>query len=251
MLQVRDMCLGMGKPKICVPLTAATLVELCAEVKDARDSKADFVEWRADYFDTSFGVGIPQALKAIREDLGNMPLLFTYRTSAEGGGREIGKEEYQRVNRESMLSGCLDLIDIELTCGDGMCRDMIEAARQCKVITVLSSHDFNRTPTHGEMLSRMRKAVALGGDIPKIAVTPQSPADVITLLSVGEQFARENPDHLHITISMGKLGEISRVSGEFFASAFSFASLGRPTAPGQLSVADLHTILEILHKSES
>ena len=46
---------------------------------------------------------------------------------------------------------------------------------------------------------------------------------------------------------MGKLGVISRISGELFGSALTFGSAKKASAPGQLEVTALQQILQILH----
>ena len=51
-----------------------------------------------------------------------------------------------------------------------------------------------------------------------------------------------------ITISMGKKGMISRMSGEVFGSCLTFASGIKASAPGQIEAKDLKSSLEIIHK---
>ncbi|MDI4751558.1 type I 3-dehydroquinate dehydratase, partial [Salmonella enterica subsp. enterica serovar Anatum] len=42
-------------------------------------------------------------------------------------------------------------------------------------------------------------------------------------------------------------GVISRLAGEVFGSAATFGAVKKASAPGQISVADLRTVLTILH----
>lgn len=58
--------------------------------------------------------------------------------------------------------------------------------------------------------------------IVKLAVMPQNYKDVLNLLDVTAQFREENPDTPVITMSMGSLGGISRISGETFGSCVIF-----------------------------
>lgn len=60
----------------------------------------------------------------------------------------------------------------------------------------------------------LEKMCAGGADIVKLAVMPQNYKDVLNLLDVTAQFREENPDTPVITMSMGSLGGISRISGE-------------------------------------
>ncbi len=47
-------------------------------------------------------------------------------------------------------------------------------------------------------------------------------------------------------ISMGKAGRLSRVVAPLFGSCITYASIGEPTAPGQLSVSNVKSVLEVL-----
>ena len=50
-----------------------------------------------------------------------------------------------------------------------------------------------------------------------------------------------------VTMSMGGLGAVSRVSGAVFGSALTFATAGgAPSAPGQLPVERVRAMLELL-----
>ena len=44
-------------------------------------------------------------------------------------------------------------------------------------------------------------------------------------------------------------GVISRLCGEVFGSALTFGAAGKASAPGQMGVEDLKTVLALLHKS--
>ena len=49
-----------------------------------------------------------------------------------------------------------------------------------------------------------------------------------------------------ITMSMGALGMVSRVSGQVFGSAATFGSAGTASAPGQVPVVELRKMLATL-----
>ena len=89
----------------------------------------------------------------------------------------------------------------------------------------------------------------LGADIPKIAVMPQNKKDVLILLSATREMSEEHADRPIITMSMAGTGVISRLCGEVFGSALTFGAAGKASAPGQMGVEDLKTVLELLHKS--
>ena len=47
-------------------------------------------------------------------------------------------------------------------------------------------------------------------------------------------------------MSMGKLGRLSRFAGDLMGSSWTFASLDNASAPGQISLADMRKIREVL-----
>lgn len=50
-----------------------------------------------------------------------------------------------------------------------------------------------------------------------------------------------------VTMSMGQLGVISRITGELTGSAMTFASVQKASAPGQINVSDMQMLLEAIH----
>ena len=113
------------------------------------------------------------------------------------------------------------------------------------VPVILSSHDFRKTPEPEELLLRLRTMERLGAGIAKLAVMPKSEKDVLALLAA----TREAADTVScpvITMSMGAMGVISRVSGRLTGSCMTFGSAGRASAPGQLPAGTLSEILEML-----
>jgi 3-dehydroquinate dehydratase-1 len=88
----------------------------------------------------------------------------------------------------------------------------------------------------------------VGADVLKIAVTPTSPADVATLLAATAQAAAQAERPI-LTISMGRLGLVSRVAAETFGSCATFAMVGSPSAPGQIPADVLAPALDLFARS--
>ena len=188
-------------------------------------------------------------MKALRDVLGDTPILFTFRTSKEGGEKAIETDAYVELNRKAANTGLIDLVDIEAFTGDDAVKAVVETAHECGVKVVASNHDFHKTPAKDEIVSRLRKMQDLGADIPKIAVMPENKKDVLTLLAATEEMAAEYADRPIITMSMSGTGVISRLCGEVFGSALTFGAVGKASAPGQMGAEDLQTVLGLLHKS--
>ena len=249
-VKVRNIKIGEGIPKICVPIVARTNEALIAEANHIKNIKVDVVEWRIDYHqDVEDLDKIIASLTLLRGEIGNLPLLVTFRSKKEGGEKEITTTYYKELNHAIIKSGKADLIDIELFTGDEIVRALVDEAHQNNVKVVMSNHDFHKTPTKEEIINRLCKMQHLGADLPKIAVMPQNTADVLTLLTATNEMVKEHADRPIITMSMSGLGVISRISGEIFGSALTFGAAKEVSAPGQLAVDQLEKVLNIMHKA--
>ena len=247
---VRNVKIGEGIPKICVPIVGVTKEDIVHEAKTFKDIPVDVVEWRVDWFEHAFNIEkVKEVLVELRAALEDTPLLFTFRTSKEGGEKAIKPKTYAALNKAASATGNVDLIDVEAFTGDEVVKDIIEAAHKAGVKVVASNHDFDKTPEQADIVGRLCKMQELGADIPKIAVMPQSKKDVITLLAATEEMVREHADRPIITMSMAGTGVISRLCGEVFGSALTFGAAKKASAPGQMGVNDLETVLNLLHKS--
>ena len=249
-VKVRNIEIGAGIPKICVPIVGVTREEILAAAENIKSTKADVVEWRVDWYEDIFDFTKTEAtMQALREVLGEMPILFTFRTSKEGGEKAIETETYVELNQNAAKTGLVDLVDVEAFTGDDVVKAVAEIAHENGVKVIASNHDFHKTPAKEEIVSRLRKMQELGADIPKIAVMPQNKKDVLTLLAATEEMVSEYADRPIITMSMSGTGVISRLCGEVFGSALTFGAVGKVSAPGQMGIEDLTTVLGLLHKS--
>ena len=249
-VKVRNIEIGAGIPKICVPIVGVTREEILAAAENIKSTKADVVEWRVDWYEDIFDFTKTEAtMQALREVLGEMPILFTFRTSKEGGEKAIETEAYVELNQNAAKTGLVDLVDVEAFTGDDAVKAVVEIAHENGVKVIASNHDFHKTPEKEEIVSRLRKMQELGADIPKIAVMPQNKKDVLTLLAATEEMVSEYADRPIITMSMSGTGVISRLCGEVFGSALTFGAVVKVSAPGQMGIEDLTTVLGLLHKS--
>lgn len=243
-VKVRNVTFGEGLPKICIPITDSNLEDLGQSVETLKKAPYDFVEWRADFYQGIEDNEIRfKAMTFIREQLAETPVLFTVRTSTEGGKLEISTEDYIKLNCDVIKSGLVDLVDVELNRGDDTMKEIIKCAQENGVKIIGSLHDNNATPAKEQIIHHLSQMQALGADIVKCAVMPQSARDVMTLLDASLTMKEQHPDTPLITMSMGKQGVISRVCGSTFGSAVTFGTAGRASAPGQLPADLLATFL--------
>ena len=245
---IRGCCIGAGRPKIIIPIvehTEAAILETAAQFSTLR---ADCVEWRVDLFEGAKDLGaIAHCAAKLRVALKDKLLLVTFRTKAEGGHAALTHEEYLRFIRTVLDTDCADLIDIEFFTAGADLPQLIADAHTAGAAVVCSSHDFLKTPPKAELVSRMVQMQQAGADLPKLAVMPQSRADVLELLSATAEMADNHPETPVITMSMGALGAVSRLCGEALGSAMTFANPGQASAPGQVSLDVVNEVLDALH----
>ncbi|KKK34429.1 3-dehydroquinate dehydratase [Mesobacillus campisalis] len=247
-LTVRGVVIGTGMPKVCVPLTGKSISELREEAALIKSVDADMVEWRADFFnDIEEFEEVMAALTVIRSSLPEIPLIFTFRSSKEGGEKELSLEGYVKLNERVTESGLVDFIDVELFSDEGTVKRLVKTAHENRVLVIVSTHDFEKTPPKEEILYRLRKAQELGADLPKIAVMPKDASDVLTLLEASHMMSTQYADRPIVAISMAGTGMVSRLSGELFGSALTFATAKKASAPGQMPAAELKKVLSLLH----
>ena len=220
--------LGEGKPKIIVPLVGRTKEEIIQEAEFVATVDCDIVEWRIDFYEDILDFSAAaQFSKQVKKIL-NKPLLVTFRTKQEGGELALSDEKYFEMYRVLLNEGSFEL------------------AHEKNKKIIMCNHDFDKTPAKEVIIERLCKMQELGADICKIAVMPQTTADVITLLDATQEMYHKHADRPLITMSMGSLGVVSRVSGATFGSSATFGAAKKASAPGQVSVDELRSILEVL-----
>ena len=249
-VKVRNTVIGEGMPKICIPIVGTDKEGILKEARAITELPADVVEWRVDWFDDVFDFSkVEDVLRELREVLGDLALLMTFRTSKEGGEKAIDAADYAELNIKAAETGLVDMVDVEVFTGDDIVKQIVEGAHAAGVKVVASNHDFDKTPDKDDIVGRLRKMQDLGADIPKIAVMPQNKKDVLTLLAATEEMASEYADRPIVTMSMAGTGVISRLSGEVFGSALTFGAAAKASAPGQMGAVELKEALTLLHNA--
>jgi len=97
-------------------------------------------------------------------------------------------------------------------------------------------------------VAKFLHAEQLGADVAKLAVMPRDLDDVLTLLCATREASKKLRIPL-ISMSMGPYGAMTRLFGWTFGSALTFAVGASSSAPGQVPIEDLNTVLHILQKS--
>ena len=256
--------IGDGYPKICVPIVAGSEEDVFADAQRIVDEAArceaeyegkrlDIIEFRADYFDmvTNKTVLI-ETLKKVKEIIGERLLLFTYRSEEEGGNLRHDRAEnmIDDIYEWVIEKEAADIIDIELLQGNYYVVRTASKAHDKGIKVIMSYHNFEETPHDDEIIEKLRNMEVLGADILKIAVMPKNEFDVRRLMELNEyaitgKLKGYPITHPVVTMSMGDIGKVSRISGKKTGSAITFAYVGEESAPGQLNLEEMFKELQL------
>ncbi|MCR5837125.1 MAG: type I 3-dehydroquinate dehydratase [Lachnospiraceae bacterium] len=250
---VRNVEIENGNAKICVPVCGKNKETIIDEAKTVVDMNPDLVEFRCDIYDVDrFDVSgvddnylkcVETILSELRNIIGNIPLIFTFRTLSEGGNKDISDEDYKALNNMVAKTGLADLIDVETYSKKDFAEELIGEIHKEGVKVVASYHDFEKTPDAKTIENILQKMNELGGDICKIAVMPNCEEDVEILINASKR-ASEILAKPIITMSMGESGAVTRVCAPLTGTSVTFAKGVNASAPGQISCGVLRELLE-------
>lgn len=216
-----------SQTKIAIPIFQKNCKDVIEVANDCIDKGADILEFRIDALENPKISEIKSAIDEI-----NFPIIATNRIQSEGGSFRGTEEE-----RFNILYECCDIVDyvdIELQSRD----EYINKIHDTGVTTIISYHDFEKTPNLNEITYIVEKEQELG-DIAKVAFMPQNLEDTLTILAVLSHC--ENT----IAISMGELGSYTRVMASKFNSPITFAAGTDVTAPGQIDIETMKVLLNM------
>ena len=203
--------------KLVVSVMPKSLEE-AQEIDVSRYEDADIIEWRADFL--------------AKDDILNVaPAIFE-------------KSDYEYVALIKEVAGFYqpDYIDFEYFSHKGKFEEMLEFPN-----LVLSYHNFEETPEN--MMEILSELTSLTPKVVKVSVMAHNEQDVLDLMNYTRGFKTLNPEQDFVTISMGKVGKISRIAADLTGSSWSFASQDMASAPGQISLSNMKKIQEILNEN--
>ena len=245
-IRIRNLELGQGRPKICALVIGETEEEIMDLAVRSNTAACDMVEFRADHFADVLEIDKLRALLARLRETIKKPMIFTFRRVEEGGKTQTSIRYYTDVLKMVALGGYAEILDVERAVVEDDA-SLIPMLKEMGVHIVLSQHDFNSTPTQSEILKTLLLMQKMGADIIKVAYMPNTKKDVLALINATEEMTSNYSSCPVVAISMGHLGMITRILGEFTESAISFASITRASAPGQVNIDNLKTVLDVIH----
>ncbi len=221
--------------KLCLSLTGSTLSR-DLEILEKYRKYVDVAELRADFLDPDERLNIRRF-----PELAGIPVILTIRRDIDGGNYVGG--EASRITLFSMGLAFAEAdrrknfayIDIE---SDLNVPSLEEAARTFGTKIIRSVHNFQGVDP--DLSRRLRDLCRTGDEIAKMAVMPQSMADVLRVY----QAAKETRDIEKILICMGHIGVNTRILADYMGSHLTYSSVKGeedlpPAAPGHLDPKEL------------
>ena len=140
-----------SQTKIAIPIFQKDCKDVIEVARDCIDKGADVLEFRIDALKNPDVGEIRNTIKEI-----DFPIIATNRINTEGGSFKGTEEE--RIDILYQCTDLVDYVDIELQCDD----EYINKIHDTGVKTIVSYHDFEKTPDLNEILYIVEKEQELG-----------------------------------------------------------------------------------------
>uniref|UniRef100_A0A7N0TG59 shikimate dehydrogenase (NADP(+)) n=1 Tax=Kalanchoe fedtschenkoi TaxID=63787 RepID=A0A7N0TG59_KALFE len=216
---------------LCTPLMGSTVDQMLLEMRKAKEVGADLVEIRLDCL-TNFSP--PQDLEILIKQC-PLPTLATYRPIWEGGRYEGDEAKRQDALRLAVKLGA-SYVDIELQVADEFISS-IHPRKPEHVKVIVSSYNFQNTPSAEVLGNLVARIQATGADIAKVVTTALDITDVARIFQLTAH--SQIPT---IGLVMGERGLISRLLSPKYGGFLTYGALddaGATSAPGQPTAKDL------------
>jgi len=256
-IKINDTMIGDEKVKICVPISACDFSELEAELEYAFNNPCDIIELRYDYFTAIISEqcdaykqrhtgNVLSEIKKKQEEFKKQNkmkrdklTLFTFRTKLEGGLGTDANDEYYNINEQAILSGQIDIVDVEFTKDQSLVDRLIKLAHEHDVKVIISKHYFEKSLSKDEQIELLMRMQETGADILKLATMVSDEKTALDVISAAKEMFEKHAKAPFVTIGMGEYGKITRYIEPFYGSAITYAKGLKATAPGQMSVSEL------------
>lgn len=220
--------LKLDRPRVCFCISPG------GKIKESEYGAADLLEYRADLARISSPGMLKKEMRMLKHH--ESPIILTNRRKEEGGGFQ-GDDE-KRLHLMHELMGEADVIDLELASCRSRGKHVLDEAVEIGLKTIISHHDFEKTPEKKEIKDLLGKQLEIG-DVAKAAFKTNEKRDILQIYEACLEVSEENPGQAVIAIPMGN--PLGRITGALFKSRILYAG---EVAKGQLSAVKTSEILE-------
>lgn len=211
-------------------------------------SLCDVLEIRLDTFETSSWLNL---LQSINQNFPETPVLITCRLDRDGGYWKASQSKERTLEIEKLLTqtenlkvniDCLDF-ELEEVSNLGTIKNLLKSQN---TELLLSHHNFESSYTQKQLQEKHNQMLSLGADSTKFALMYQSGSDI----TEAQNFVKSQPSQLKACFGMGELGRQSRLLHPIIGkncATWTYGFVGDPpSAPGQISISEMHTFFKEL-----
>jgi len=154
----------------------------------------------------------------------------------QGNGLKISEGKRLKIYKD--VIAYVDYVDVEIR--SSIVKNIIMAARERHKKVILSYHNFSKTPSYNTLKKIYNQGKRLKPDIIKFATKVNSSSELFTLLSFTYNYSKKLP----LIITPMGVSFIERLIPLYLGSLFTYISLEKKTASGQISYRDIKKLDE-------
>jgi 3-dehydroquinate dehydratase-1 len=184
-------------------------------------------------------------VKLISVEFPETLLLITCRLERDGGSWPSKKSKERSFAIKALLDLCfeegveVDYLDFEIE-EVGELHIIKPILEKANIELLLSHHNFNQSYTQSELEIKHTEMMTAGADCTKFALMYTCGADIVE----AQKFVSSAPKGLRACFGMGDLGKQSRLLHPLLgggAANWTYGFVGdKPSAPGQISIQEMH-----------
>ncbi len=221
--------------KFCLPIQRASKAQVLKLIDESQCEYQFFEVW-LDYI-----VDLDDAfVRHLVELYGETLIVVFHRSDNKPTTMNLQKRQFYLQE----LSGGKGFVDLDIRRE----REELEFLKleQLQVKTIVSFHDYEKTPCMAELLAVIDEMEKLGVSVYKVSTLCSNEADAVRLLEL--QLALKAKGVEYIVLGMGVHGAVTRVFGTLWGNKLIFApkTEAERSAPGQLTQQQLRDIFETL-----
>ena len=236
---------SIGRPRLCVSLMGETLEDIRIKAQKIKESPAEVLELRADYYKGDIVKDLSAVFLTLKENYDG-EVIFTYRSDEKGEYGKLTPDTVRQLLKDVAALHKADYIDVE--CGlFKECPNLIKEVKK-ETPVILSEHVYGGPYSADLIYNRLNELLSHNVDMIKYVIMPDTKRDVMQLMEGVIRFKEDNPQSRIIAHAMGEIGLISRLSAEMIGSEIAFAALDKESAPGQIDVDTMKTCLDTIHE---
>ena len=218
----------MRKPEICAVIVNKDL----AAIREV-EPLVELFEVRIDLI----GDGWEEIARELKK-----PWIACNRLKEEGGSWQ-GTEARRKEELLKAVQLGAGIVDLELaTTNLEKVVSLVKKSAKC----LLSFHELEKTPALDSLKEMVKRQLTAGADICKVVTYAQRFEDNLTILKLITEF----PVVKMVALAMGLLGLPSRILSPLVGGEFTYAAIseGAESAPGQITVAQLHKLYQMVSR---